>query len=207
MPPFSFLNNSWLSYFNKEAFTWNLMPEPKFEEKQKILQISEISLILDTYDDIFSDFDPRQYSERAVSDDFLYEAKKASRDKPSGAIELKLLIPANQQKADTEKVIKKRLHDHFKKNLLMLENEMKETKKKGLITAVVGIFLLLVAAGVALSKLTEAPKTIITVLLEPAGWFTCWFGFEQLFYTSNTKKPDKDFYEKMSKCEISFTSY
>ncbi|MBI2151367.1 hypothetical protein HYU21_01420, partial [Candidatus Woesearchaeota archaeon] len=30
-----------------------------------------ISLVLDSYDDIFSDFDPRDYSEKALSEDFL----------------------------------------------------------------------------------------------------------------------------------------
>jgi len=35
--------------------------------KKKLLQLSEISLIIDTYDDIFSDFDPRPYSQRALA--------------------------------------------------------------------------------------------------------------------------------------------
>ena len=32
-----------------------------------------VSLVLESYNDIFSDFDPRNYSERALSDDFLIE--------------------------------------------------------------------------------------------------------------------------------------
>ena len=35
-------------------------------EKQKLLEISEISLLLDSYDDIFSDFDQRPYAQRAL---------------------------------------------------------------------------------------------------------------------------------------------
>ena len=53
-------------------------------EQTALLKKSEISLSLDNYDDIFSDFDPRPFSQRALSDDFLIEAKKASRDKVSG---------------------------------------------------------------------------------------------------------------------------
>ena len=60
--------------------------------KKKLLQLSEISLIIDTYDDIFSDFDPRPYSQRALSDDFLLEARKASKDKVSGTFELNFLV-------------------------------------------------------------------------------------------------------------------
>lgn len=48
---------------------------------KEIIDKAEISLVLDTYDDIFSDFDPRPYGERALSSDFLDEAKKAARDK------------------------------------------------------------------------------------------------------------------------------
>ena len=43
------------------------------EETEKLLQQSEISLLLDSYDDIFSDFDPRPYNQRALSQDFLAE--------------------------------------------------------------------------------------------------------------------------------------
>jgi hypothetical protein len=48
---------------------------------------NEIKLMLDTYDDIFSDFDPRPFSQRTLSEDFLEEARKASREKEMGNIE------------------------------------------------------------------------------------------------------------------------
>ncbi|PIU76093.1 hypothetical protein COS75_00785, partial [Candidatus Pacearchaeota archaeon CG06_land_8_20_14_3_00_35_12] len=86
----------------------------KFDEKQKLLQMSEISLWLDHYDDIFSDFDPRPFSQRALSDDFLLEAKRASKEKISGAIEMQFLIPHDKRNKELENTIKKRLHDHFK---------------------------------------------------------------------------------------------
>ena len=57
------------------------------------LREGNISLILDDYNDLFSDFDPRHYSERALSDDFLAESKRASRDKPAGSLEVKFLVP------------------------------------------------------------------------------------------------------------------
>ena len=68
------------------------------EDKSKLAGMSEISLNLDSYDDIFSDFDPRPYSERAMSQDFLAEAHRASIDKGFGQIELNFLIPKNKRK-------------------------------------------------------------------------------------------------------------
>ena len=59
---------------------------------QKLLGLSNISLSLNSYDDIFSGFDPRPYSQRALSDDFLAESKRASRDKELDGVELIFLI-------------------------------------------------------------------------------------------------------------------
>src|SRR3989339_701864 len=63
------------------------------EEKQSIRHISQVSMWLDGYDDIFSDFDPRPYSQRSLSDDFLSEAKKVSSGKTGDRLELRFLIP------------------------------------------------------------------------------------------------------------------
>ena len=52
---------------------------PKHEIKE-LLEKTQISLWLDDYADIFSDFDPRPFSQRALSDDFLNEAKKVVRE-------------------------------------------------------------------------------------------------------------------------------
>lgn len=87
------------------------------EEKRKIFEISEVSLWLDSYDDIFSDFDPRPYSQRALSDDFLEEAKKAVKEKKTGELELRLLVPHSQRDLEKEIIIKRRLREYFKKKL------------------------------------------------------------------------------------------
>ena len=67
--------------------------EKWLKKKQNFLKLSQITLTLDKYGDIFSDFDPRSYIERALSIDFLSEIRRASREKPNGVIELKMLIP------------------------------------------------------------------------------------------------------------------
>ncbi len=64
-------------------------------EKEKIRE-ANISLIIDDYEDIFSDFDPRDYIERAISDDFIQECKRSARDKLKG-IELRILVPKDKR--------------------------------------------------------------------------------------------------------------
>ncbi len=175
-------------------------------EKQALLQMSEISLILDTYDDIFSDFDPRHYSQRALSDDFLQEIKRASRDKPTGTIEIKFMMPAHLRSREQENIIARRLHEHFHKHYLKEQEEIKRIKREGLLLAGLGVLFLFISAY--LYTLSEKLFIyLLIVIFEPAGWFSVWTGLDQWYYTAKSKKPDAAFYEKMSKADISFVGY
>src|SRR4051812_5168600 len=74
----------------------------------------DISIWIDNYDDVFSDFDPRPYSERNVSVDFLYEVKRVCHESNFHINELKLLVPERIRDKEKESIIVKRLHLHFK---------------------------------------------------------------------------------------------
>jgi len=177
------------------------------DEVKEILAKAEISILLDTYDDIFSDFDPRPYNQRALSDDFLLEAKKATMDR-EGNFHLRFLIPRSVRKLDHENTIKKRLREHFRKHALLLEGEIKKVRREGAFMALLGAVLLILATLVAhYFKDKSILFTFLLILLEPAGWFTAWTGLDQLYYTVNEKKPDYIFYEKMTRVEMTFISY
>ena len=176
--------------------------------KQKLLQLSEISLVLDTYDDIFSDFDPRTFDKRILSDDFLTELKRATKSNKSGVIELNFLIPLEQRKEETEIKIKKRLRDYFKKHYEEIRKDVDSFRGIGGAMIVFGLTLSV------LSVLFVIPNEegsiwlkVLMVLIEPAAWFTIWEGANKVFDTWKVMAPDLEFYKKMSKCEISFTPY
>ena len=95
------------------------------------LREGNISLILDSYDDLFSDFDPRPYAQRALSDDFLVECKKASVVKKS-KIELRLMAPKHKRNHFDEVKIKKRLKEHFHKHFKNEENKIRKIRVNGL---------------------------------------------------------------------------
>lgn len=176
-------------------------------EKHKIMHESEISLMLDDYDDLFSDFDPRPFNQRAISIDFLDEMKRASRDMPSGGISLNLLIPKHERHLGNEKLVRKRLHEHFRKHHSRLHAEINKLKVQGIIVAVIGFILMGVAMLLGDFNLPARISTMILVVIEPSGWFAMWYGFDTIFYAAREKKPDMNFYDKMSKCEITFTTY
>jgi hypothetical protein len=179
----------------------------EFSKKQDLLKISEISIWLDSYDDIFSDFDPRPYSERLLSDDFLKEAQKVSREKMSGAHELKLLIPRQNRQTREEKIIRKKLKQYFYINYLRTYNEIKSIRIKGLVLIAAAIVILVFATMISLIEKKSMASHILLVLLEPAGWFTIWNGFDSLFFIPGSKKLELEFYKKMIQCNITFISY
>jgi len=178
------------------------------DREYKLLQMSEISLWLDTYDDIFSDFDPRPYSQRALSGDFLDEAKKASRDKASGTIELKLLIPGKKRSKKDENLVRRRLREHFSRHYVMLRKEKKDTIiREGFSFIALGIILMFIATLIMFNEEKSLLANFLIIILEPGGWFLFWQGLDIVIFKSNSMKPDLEFYRKMSSCEISFYSY
>ena len=178
------------------------------ETKKEILNESEISIILDTYDDIFSDFDPRAYMIREISDDFIQEAKKAIKQKAPGRIELKFLVPAHHRSFPDEALIKKRIKDHFRIMLHQSTQELKSVRKRGALMILLGAAFGLVATWVSLWQTTsEFLKHGLLILLEPASWFNIWSGFDQFVFTADEKKPDNEFYQRMNNMDITFTGY
>jgi hypothetical protein len=176
----------------------------KEEEGNVKIREGNISLILDSYDDIFSDFDPRHYTERALSDDFLLECKKASVDKED-QIELRILVPKNKRVYPDEAKIKKRLKEHFHKHYKEKEKEIKKIKASGFLWFFVGVALMVF--GVILFEKEGFIFTLLLIMSEPAGWFFFWEGLGKVFMESKKKKPDYDFYRKMSHAEILFLDY
>lgn len=176
-------------------------------EKSKLLETSRVSLLLDTYDDIFSDFDPRPYSERAVSDDFLLESRKALREKKSGRVELKFLIPEKERQIKTEIAIKKRLKEYFQKNWGRQRQELNKAKNRVKILFVMGFLMLLFSTAITYLNPKIFVLYLLITLFELGGWLSVWFGLEQFLYEVREKQPEAEFYEKMANAEIEFMAY
>ena len=175
------------------------------EEQNSLTELSQIILRIDSYEDIYSDFDPRPHSKRALSDDFLIEAQKASRDKTGNQIELRFLLPKAVKNTEEENTVKRRLHEHFKRHFSILTEEIKSIKLKGSLQAVLGAFMLIASAYFSNILADSFKAHMLNALLEPAGWFTAWSGLDQVFYSSYDKKQQRDFYDKMHRSKIVFS--
>lgn len=175
---------------------------------RELLGKEEVSLRLANYDDLFSDFDSRHFAQRALSQDLLDEAKRATREAPEG-VQLKFLLLSKQRSPETETIIKRRLREHFKKHAQRLEDEFRKARKKGIIMAIIGILLLGIATFLYQRDGVTWWNSFLIVLFEPAGWFTVWIGLEQVFfvYEESERKLERQFYRKMAKAEIKFDGY
>jgi hypothetical protein len=163
-----------------------------------------IRLALDDYDDLFSDFDPLPYSERMLSDDLLYELKRAALDKEEEGLSLTLLMPREKRNASQEKVILERLKGHFRRRHRRLEDRAKADKRTGFRMAALGLLFMGLAAW--LLSLTQRTLwiSLLLVLLEPAGWFIFWAGCDLLLSQARDINPDLIFYRKLSGARVVF---
>jgi hypothetical protein len=166
----------------------------------------DLSIWIDAYSDIFSDFDPRLLSERNISDDFLYEIKRVCSENDFSISLFKLLVPAALRDEAKEAVITRRLHEFFRKKDLLIKSQLKGVKRSGLLIAFSGILLLIGAGYISYLKLSNFFMHVLIIVTEPAGWYLIWTGIESVRDSSKSKKSDFAFFSKMAKSKIVFLS-
>ena len=171
------------------------------------LNLREITLQLDTYDDIFSDFDPRPYAKRELSEDFLKEIQRRYLEDKRGGFEVLFTLPSQVRDTAGEALIKKRLRAHFS---FMMKNEsdsIKKTVKRGYLYITIGATVLL-AEVLAFSILHEASALyqVLSVFLVPAGWYGMFTGIGKVVDEPQESVEKKRLYEKFEKANYVFMS-
>jgi len=169
------------------------------------LTMGELAVRLDTYDDIFSDFDPRPHSRRELSEDLMKELGRRYRENPKGGLELRFYIPASVREPRIEGIIRKRLKEHFEQERQKIRSQIKEHRKKGVRYAAAG-FLFLTAELMLTLSTDELWASIAGILLTPAGWFALWTGLEKLVEVPFNLVHQQSFYGKFAKCSYVFAS-
>ncbi len=160
----------------------------------------QVQIAIDTYDDLFSDFDIRDYRERFFSNDFLGELKmRTNRPLDAKPLAIKLVIPSDERDEDSEAIILERIRDFF---AMRLERN-KSKKRASLITAVKfeAIGLIFMLAANLLSRFTA--DFLRDFLLIPS-WFFVWSGLEKYMY--NIRNLDKKirFYGVLTRSSVRF---
>jgi vacuolar-type H+-ATPase subunit F/Vma7 len=170
----------------------------------KYLKEGNIALTLDSYQDIFSDFDPRHYSKRILSEDFIEECERAVRPIKE-KFQLILLLPKNKRNFNEEKIIKQRIKEYFNHRLSEKQKEIKKIKRQGIQWFLIGTIIMIISTQ--LETYTNFFIKILSTMSIPAGWFSFWEGLGKIFIDAREKIPDYEFYRKMSSAKISFENY
>jgi hypothetical protein len=168
--------------------------------------MAELSLWLDYYDDIYSDFDSRHYGKRRISDDFLYELRNALKYREKRINDLILLLPGDKRNEPDEKMIAASLKDFFSSRYGNSANRCRRKLNRGIILGITGIIIMITNTFAGYNGAHTFPLVAIRVILEPAGWFLLWASFDFLFYNWQELKKERDFFKELAEMNIHFKS-
>lgn len=176
---------------------------PKDETREQ----ARVKLWLDSYDDLFSDFDPRPYSKRTLSDDFISQAKKVTREESGKEFTLQLLLPEAVRNERDEEMIAQRLPLYFQRNYDLLAGEQRKTRWKAIKLIVFGIVLMVIGGYISYQGSENFTVHLLLIIFEPAGWFLFWSGLDILLELSGKINKDLHFFFDMARTKIIFGSY
>jgi len=173
---------------------------------QRLKDLKEIAVVIDTWDDVFSDFDPRPLSERTVSGDFVEELTKRYRETRRGDFNISMYAPISLKDEQSERMVRHRLKQHFQHRFLQKKKEIMRLRLRGALFVSIGIaslsFLTLATYYKFLSDITVE---ILAIVLMPLGWFGFWEGLSKLVDTSPAFLQDEKLFEKLGKATYKFT--
>ena len=168
--------------------------------EQRLRDLKEIAIVIDSWDDIFSDFDPRPLSERTLSGDFIDELKKRYRETRRGDFMVKIYAPVSLKNEESERKVIQRLKRDFRHQYLQKIKIVRRIRIRGVIFLLIGVsslsFLTLATYFKFLSQLIIE---ILSIILMPLGWFGFWEGLSKLVDTSPVFIQESSLFEKLSK--------
>jgi len=175
------------------------------DTQQRIKDIKEISIGIDTWDDIFSDFDPRDLNDRTLSEDFIAELKKRYRETRKGSFLVIIYAPILLKDERSERIVIQRLKKHFKHRFMQAQKEINYTRIRGVFFVGVGIcFLAFLTLATYFKLFSELAMEMLGIILMPLGWFGIWEGFSKIVDTSRVSIHEAVLFNKLSKAKYQF---
>jgi hypothetical protein len=166
--------------------------------------MGSIHMWLDSYDDIFSDFDPSPYSQRLLSEDFLSEAKRRYAETKKGKLELRFSLPAKMRDQKTEALIKRRLKQYFQMKAKEGEGEVRKSRVRGAVYFVLG-FLVLLSVAIVPPFVGDYGR-FLEILLVPVGWFGMFDGVELMVESPRSFEKEINFSRRLADASYEFFS-
>jgi len=178
----------------------------KHERKRLSAYLSSVDIALDSYEELFSDFDPSPFSRRAFSGDFLKELMRRYSETRHGKFEVVFSLPKAVRNRETEALIKERLREHFEWQLGELREDINEDRRTG------GFYIGAGAAVIALSVLlttygqAEVFLKILGEIILVPGWVGEFMGLEKILESKSQRKKQYEFLEQFRDATYVFVS-
>jgi hypothetical protein len=173
--------------------------------KQRLDDINAISIAIDTYDDIFSDFDPREIDHRELSEDFIIELVRRHRTDPRGKYDVVLVAPKAIRDDSTEKKIISRLTHYFHAKHIQDVKIINQIRMRGLIYILIGmIFLIGMVFTTYYQLLGKLIVELAGIVFMPLGWFGVWEGFSLIVDKPFKYEREAELFQRLSKAVFKF---
>ena len=175
------------------------------DHTQHIKDIKEISVAIDRWEDIFSDFDPSPLGQRTLSEDFISELKKRYRETKRGSFIITIYAPLSLKDEQKEKVVIQRLKQYFRFRSIQAKKQLGRIRARGITFVAFGTFSLGLLILLTYFKVfSELAIEMIGIALMPLGWFGIWEGFSKIVDASPILRVDEDLFVKLARANYRF---
>jgi hypothetical protein len=170
-----------------------------------MIKDQKIRIAIDTYDELFSDFDISPFENRSISLDFKEALESRTIENNNSNLELILSIPEKERNLDVEKIIIKRLKRFFisKKNNYSKRIGLRKTK--GIKFILMG-FLFVTITFLFETFFTDLFPLFLANVILILGWFGVWTGVERILDIPYELISKKNLYTLFSNLEIVFVN-
>jgi hypothetical protein len=175
------------------------------DPKQRLKDLSEIGIVIDTWDDIFSDFDPSPMSDRTLSVDFIDEVKKRYRERSRKNVMLTVYAPESLASSTAEQIVIERIREYFSDRLRETKEDRAKEIRRGILFCAVGFFVL--AAFGAIEHYTLFGPVLTEIFkwpIEVFGWFLMFEGFTFFAIPAKEFDKEKELNERLRDAEYRF---
>jgi len=183
----------------------------KFDYLEKIFEKDQetnayvISVALDKYSEVFSEWDPAPFKKRDLDYDLRKYLENCSSDIPFECdIILCFNILESVRNSENEGRIETGLKTYFSFYLNSQENELKQTRKRSVMFGMISALLLF--SAVSLSEYASMNSFYLVVIegIYIGGWVFLWEAISTSFFRTRKAKFEYLHYKRFSKSQIRF---
>jgi hypothetical protein len=168
------------------------------------IPIKNIDVALESYDDIYSDFDISHYVKRELSEDFVKELiKRTSIERDTKSFQVTLSIPAARRDQAAERTIYRRIKQHFAKREENYGLEIRNYQQRGIKYIIAGSLIIIL--DLAIPKDLSLVNALLNILLV-AGWFGVWTGIAKIFDEPATMMVQRKIYSNLASAHYVFVN-